>query len=226
MNSTLVCPACGREVAPGHWYGPNNPRCGGRFWTAARRWELMSMIERGWTDERIGRALGVSANAASCARKRYALPSRSRSLLSALDVARRLGISCSKGVVRWIDQGWLKATNGPGRGRHRVHLVREDDLMTFLEDREHWHRWDPTRIPDKALREWATELQAGVWFLSVTEVAARMCVQPNTVSGWIRRGLLPAMRNGNYVVRESDLARFRLPQIGGHRGQREEEVAA
>lgn len=177
----------------------------------------MEGIERGWTDERIAVALGTTANAVILARKRNGIPSRSDTLLSCRTVADRLGIGCSKSVRRWIDAGWIKGKRGPKQGPHFQWQVHPDELMAFLERPEHWHRWNPERIPDAGLRQWAIEMRAGVRFLSLPEVAELLYAQPATVHQWIKKGWLPAVRNGNHMVRESDLAHFELPHIGGRR---------
>jgi excisionase family DNA binding protein len=122
-----------------------------------------------------------------------------------------LGIGCSKTVVRWIERGWLYGKRGQRVGPHRRWLVWEDRLLEFLEDEAHWHRWRPERITEPCLREWASELRAGVRFLRLTEVAERYYVTSRTVENWIREGRIPAVCNGNHLVRESDLAGFVPP---------------
>lgn len=215
----MICDACGRDVRPIHWYRSGKTRCGGakRVWTKPRLWKLMELIERGWDDARIGREIGVMANAVNVARKRYAIPSRTETTFTARAVAKRLGIGCAKTVSYWIKRGWLNGRKGQRRGGHRQWMIHPDDLLAFIEDPDHWHRWNPERIPDAGLRDWATELRRGVRFLTLTEAADRACVQPQTVNQWIRKGWLPAVRNGNHLVRESDLERFVLRRIGGFR---------
>jgi hypothetical protein len=218
----LFCPNCERWVTSAHVYRSGKTRCRNRLtWTRARLWKLMEGLERGWTDERIGRSLGATANAVNLARKRHGIPARSATLLTARAMADALGIGCSKTVARWIGRGWLRGTRGPYQGPHRQWLVRRDDLYAFLENAEHWHRYDPERIPDAALRRWATEVRGGVRFLTLTEVAWRCYAQPQTVHSWIAKGFLPAVRtgdgNGNHLIREADLDAFTLPRIGGAR---------
>lgn len=59
--------------------------------------------------------------------------------------------------------------------------VSWDDLLTWLERRETWMAWDPARIPDLALREWAAELRSGPGrWLTHTQVARQFCVDRET----------------------------------------------
>jgi len=182
-----------------------------RRWTPDRLWRLAELIERGYSDEEIARRLGATANAVMLARKRYGLKSRTAAAMTARAVARRLGIACSKTVTVWIERGWLKGKQIQGRGPYDQWHVSEDALIAFLENPEHWPRWQPERIPDKALREWALELRAGVRFLTTAEVAERFYVEHPTVWNWIQRGLLPAYRHVNWMVREDDLEGFPPP---------------
>lgn len=217
MNG-MTCADCGRVVTARHWYRSGRPRCrNNRLWTRARLWKLMECIERGWEDERIAAALGTTVGAIQLARKRHGIPSRTKTLLSAQTAAQRLGLGCGKTIVHWIESGWLTGRRGPRRGANRQWLIHPDDVLAFMERPEHWHRWHPERIPDPGLREWATELRFGVRFLTMTEAAKRCFVEPQTVYQWVRKGWLPAVRNGNHLVRESDLERFVLPRIGGYR---------
>lgn len=177
----------------------------------------MELLERGWDDARIARALGTTPDAVNLARKRHGIPSRTKTTMSARAAAHRIGVGCPKKIVAWIEHGWLRGHRGQKRGGNRQWVIRQEDLLAFMEEPAHWHHWDPARIPDAGLRGWATELRRGVRFLTLTEVADRAFVEPKTVYQWIRKGWIPAVRNGNHLVREADLERFVLPRIGGFR---------
>lgn len=187
-----------------------------RFWTSARLWQVAEMAERGWSDERIGAALGVTANAVCMARKRNGLVSGKRAFLSARQVGAMMGVE-SKAVAVWIERGMLRGRHGTVWGPRPMWWVTYDDLLAFVEAEAHWHTWRPERISDDSLRAYALRLRGDVRFLTVGEVAWRMCVQPGTVNRWIHEGRLPARKWGNWWVRESDLDGFELPVIGGQR---------
>jgi hypothetical protein len=212
------CPNCGKLVGPKHAYRSGKTRCRNRYtWTPLRLLALEEGLARGRSDEEIARRLGTTATAVNLARKRRGLASRTARCGSARTVAARLGLGCAKKVAAWINAGWLRGRQGPARGANRQWIVEEADLRDFLRDSAHWHRWEVERIADPDLRAFADRVRAAVRFLTLGEVAGRMCVQPKTVHSWIAKGYLPAVRNGNHLVREDDLARFELPRIGGPR---------
>lgn len=188
-----------------------------RVWTRPLRLRLAELLDAGLADEVIARELSaafgcrLTAEAVNLARKRYGIASRTRRAHTGRSVARLLGLGCSKQVARWCRAGWLRGRQTQRRGGNRQWRILHDDLLAFLEDEAHWHRWQPERITDAALREWALELRAGVAFLTVGQVAERCYVEPTTVNQWIHRGELPAVRNGNWLVRSDVLADFVPP---------------
>lgn len=179
---------------------------------------LDELIAEGKTDQAIGKRLGRSAVAVNLKRKRAGIAPRTQQVLSAIEIARRLGIPCAKTVAWWAREGWLKGRRGQRRGNNRQLFVLEDALIAFLENERYWHLWDPERVRDPLLREWALDMRRGVRFLSPSEVAARFCVQHSTVNDWIHRGLLSAVRRGNWLVREDTLRGFTPPSERSKRG--------
>lgn len=208
----IHCPHCRRMVTDRHFYRSGKVRCQtNRRWSREMLWELDELLQRGDSDAAIARRLGVSPASILNARKRYGLQSRTRRLLPARRVAELLGVRCAKTVTRWIRARWIRGRRLQRRGPHRQWGVTWEALCAFLQDPAHWHRWDPARITDGGLREWATGLRCGVRFLSLSTVAELCCVEPGTVGQWIDKGWLPAVRNGNRLVREEDALRFRRP---------------
>src|SRR5690606_30031039 len=121
------------------------------------------------------------------------------------------GLSCSKQVNRWVERGALDGKRGIGAGRHRQMVVTEDALFSFMERRAYWHEWDPARIPDPVLREWAEEVRGGERYLLQSEVADRYCVSVRAVGAWIQRGQIQAVRlggGGNHLIPASALDGF------------------
>jgi excisionase family DNA binding protein len=212
----LRCPNCGKPKPPTHWFGNGNTHCRTRqTWTQARLFRLMTLLEAGRTDEQIARELGTTPVVINLARKRRGIPSRTETLLSAGEVARRMGFGCGKKVTWLIGQGWLRGRRGQRRGPNRQWYVRPEDLLAFLDDPAHWSLWEVERIADETLRRYAEKVRGGVRYLTQSEVAERLFVDRGTVQQWIDKGWLPASRHGrsNRLVREDDVAAFERPGI-------------
>lgn len=177
-----------------------------RNWTEPDIALMEEALERGWSNERIGRALGRSANAVNVMRKRLGIPSvlRQSTLWSGRRVARALGVD-EKVPACWARKRWIAGTRGVPRGGGRQWYVTEDALLAFLENPAHWHRWDPGRITERWLREWALELPRPC-YLTVGEVARRYHVTIRAVASWLDSGELPFVRHGNRMVDERVLA--------------------
>ncbi|HLI51008.1 MAG TPA: hypothetical protein VKU87_04380 [Thermomicrobiaceae bacterium] len=186
-----------------------------KYWTNDRLFELSGLLDLGWSDARIGRHFGKTAEAIKLARRKHHLAPRAERYLSSQRVASLMNISCSKTVIRWIEMGYLKGKRGVRIGLHRTWMVEWDDLFDFLRDPAHWHRWEVSRIgPDSPLW-WACADARGHHaterYLTLSEVARRFFVQTTTVCQWIGKGQLPSVRNGNHLVRESDLRGWTPP---------------
>ena len=180
-------------------------------WSVNEQTRLETMIESGASYSAIAKRLKRSRNAVQIKCKRLRLRiTTTRETLSARDVAETLGIGCPKTITRWITQYGLVAHNG-GDGRP-LWRVQWDDLLTWLADRCHWMAYDPTRIPDRALREWACELRigAGRW-LTPGQVGERLHVDHRTVNAWIVKGQIAATRYGNWWIWSGDLDGFVIP---------------
>lgn len=182
----------------------------GRNWSAEQIARLEELLERGLNDQAIGRTLGRSANAVNVMRKRRGLASRTEHLLSSHAVADRLGFGCSKSVVRLIRAGYLRGRRGQRRGANRQWYVTEDAVLAFLEDERFWHLWEPARITDPDLRDWAMELPRPR-YLTLTQVAERYAVASGSVGNWLDKGVLPFVRRGNRLIPETALAGFVPP---------------
>lgn len=194
-------------------------------WSAEDLLRLEELLARGWTDRKIGEVLGCSAVAVQVVRKSHGIAPRSRVLLTARAVATKLGVRCSKTVVWWIRSGYLKGRRGQRAGPNRMWYVTEDALLSFLEDERYWHLWSLASV-ELSLRPWVAEIRNGTSFLTTGQVATRLCVVHSAVNQWIHRGLLPAVRRGNWLIRESDLQGFVLPCERSKKGKRPRRFSA
>jgi len=188
---------------------------------------LEEMIAAGKSDLSIGRVLGCTAVAINVVRKRRGITCRRKVLHSARAIAKRLGIpSGDKTVAWWLQNGYLKGRRGQGCGPYLGWYVTEEALLDFLADARYWHLWTPERIRDANLREWITDTRNGTHFLTTGEVAARLAVHHATVNDYIHRRLLPAVRHGNWLIREQDLVGFIPPCDRSKKGTRPRRFTA
>lgn len=182
----------------GHWPGRN--------WTPDLLATVDELVSQGRSDTFIGKRIGRTATAVKVARKRHGIVGRTKVTLTSRKVAALLGIPCSKTVTRWIHQ-----RNLSGRRNGRIWYISDEALQRFLEEPCYWHLWQPDRITDRDWREWATALRRNVRYLTTAEVGDRLAVNHQTVNSWIHKGVLPAVRRGNWLIRESDLEGFVPP---------------
>jgi excisionase family DNA binding protein len=185
-------------------------------WSSKETDKLVSLIEQGYDYDTIARRLKRTRIAVVIKAKRLGTRiTTTNATLSARDIAEMLGIRCAKTVSKWIQRGWLQARNA-GRSDRPLWRITWEDLTAFLEVAEYWIAWDPARIADLALREWAQDLrQNSEQYLTQTEIAARYHVDRGTVAQWIDKGWLPALRYGNRRVPASALEGFIPPCWGG-----------
>jgi GcrA cell cycle regulator len=192
-------------------------------WTREQLDTLSALIADGTDYTTIAQRLGRSRDAVITTLKRLGMArvTTAGNALTALGVARVLGLPSSKTVAGWIARGWLRATNA-GTATRAIHRVQWTELERFMADDQCWMAWDPATIPDAALREWATELRVGrPRWLSVGAVCDRYHVDRRTVNAWIvRLRVLPAVRYGNWWIRESDLDGWVLPSERPQRRRR------
>jgi excisionase family DNA binding protein len=180
----------------GHWPGRN--------WTPQEDARLAELLDAHSPYDEIAREIGRSRNAiiVRCNRHlgerlRYA---NGHTITKVAELV--LGSHDNqKTVAWWCNNGWL-AARASGLGQN-IRVVEHDDLLAFLSDERYWHLWEPERITDRDLRDWALEIRRGLRFLTVGEVAERLCLTDRAVNRRIREGKLNAVRRGrgNWLIR-------------------------
>ena len=185
---------------------PRRASVKGPPWTPKDLDTLYQMIDAGYGYDAIARRLKRSRVAVvlKCRRLDYRLLT-TRAALTCRQAQTLLGIGCAKTITRWIGMGLLKARNA-GMPERPLWRIQWEDLCAFLEEPTNWMAYDPARITEATLREWAQELRAGKprW-LRQGEIAARYGVTVEAVGQWIQKGWLPAVRYGNWWVNEAAL---------------------
>jgi excisionase family DNA binding protein len=98
------------------------------------------------------------------------------------------------------------------RAARNIWHVQWLDLCAWLDEPTHWMMYDPAACTEPTLREHLIEIRQGrPRWLSIGEVAVQYRVGAHTVHQWVKKGFLPAVRYGNWWIRESDLAGWRIP---------------
>lgn len=166
-------------------------------WTRAEEFRLLELLEAHHHYAAIAPLLGRTEQAVRdrCAQKLGVAMTRSNGR-TVTATARLLGVE-SKTAAWWIKEGWLGASGPVTRmGNGQVRIVEEDDLMTFLGEENLWHLWEPARITDPALRDWATAERRGLVFLTARQAGARIGLSFHRVNQCINRGQIKAVRPG------------------------------
>lgn len=173
--------------------------------------QLIDLIEHGTPYATIAKRMKRTETSIRLRSKRIGVRiTTTNATMSATKVAAQLGLSCSKTVSQWIRLGWLKAADAGAK--RPLWRVTWDDLTAFMETPAYWIAWQPARIPDLALREWAQELRAHEEpLLSQTEIANQFHVGRDTVGQWITKGWLPSVRYGNRRIPASALDDWVVP---------------
>lgn len=184
----------------------------GPDWTIAEIDQALELVDEGYSLDEIASRVRCKRDAVKVKLTRLKVSHLRRDyLLNARRIAHILGLGCAKTVTRWIALGWLPGQAArPGEGC--TWRITWDALKDFLAIPDYWMAWQPERITDLALREWAMELRKDQprW-LSVGQVANRYCVGVHSVNDWIRKGLLTGYRYGNWWIREDTLQTFVMP---------------
>ena len=178
----------------GHWPGRN--------WTSAEETRLGELLDAHLPYAEIAARLGRSEAAVVIRCNRHLGERLSYANGHTINAVAELILghhNNQKTVGWWCDQGWLKC-HASGL-EHGIRVVEHDDLLAFLGDERYWHLWEPARITDNALREWATEERRGLTFLTVGEAGKRLCLTGRAVNRRIREGKLRAVRRGNWLIR-------------------------
>lgn len=185
---------------------------GSRNWTEDEVESMVEGLQRGWPDAAIGQRIGRSAAAVNIKRKKLRIACRSKLTLSAREVARRMGIPCSKTVAWWIRRGYLAGRHGHRRGGNRRWVVRIEALYDFVADTRYRHLWSEAAITDPALRAHARDGALERFYTTGDVARMYFLANSNSVQAWIKRGhLTGAIRRGNWLIPASALDGFVPP---------------
>lgn len=185
-----------------------------RPWTAERTSQLAALVECHTPWPEIARIIGHAEGYLKSRASMLGISQRHANGYTVSAVARMLAVD-SHAVDRWARLGWLRARRTRVRYGHGVLVVvRHEDLIAYLEDERYWPAWEPGRIRDSALREWALELRAGVEYLTATQAAPLLFITPLGLQKAIREGRYPGVKVNNiWWIRRDQLRP--MPGNGG-----------
>lgn len=196
--------------------GPKGPA----FWTFARRFQLMELIEQGKSREEIANEMGVTVHAVLNARTKYGVPSHRATLLSASKAAELLGYTNCRTIISIIERGVLPARKADG-----VWLIHPDAFEAFLIDPRYWNLWNVETVQDPRLRARLTRLREDVDVVNSVQAADLKCCTKATIQRWVREGRLkpitvfPGQGRHGHLFRRADVIAFEPPPVGCLPGQ-------
>lgn len=177
------------------------------IFTAADRERIRELAQAGYSVTRIGRALGRSYGSIVHEIGRMGGIKALRSdPLSRVRTPAEVGMlfDLSKRTIdKWVALKWIGSSRNTAPRKHRRRtdrLITDDAILLFMERREHWPAWDPSRITDADWRDHAKDLRAaagGEW-LGLAEVAQRTGLRYAQISRWFRTGRLAGYRVVRY----------------------------
>jgi hypothetical protein len=167
-----------------------------RDYTPEEDWRMAELLEAHTPYPAVAAALGRTEGSVRGRATLLGTPMTRANGRTVTAVSRLLGVE-SKTVAWWVREGWLRAV-GPGTpmGKGTLRVVEEEDLTAFLEDEALWHLWEPSRITDPALRDWATAERRGLVFLTGAQAGDRLGLSHHRVNQLIHKGRLRAVRRG------------------------------
>lgn len=190
-----------------------------RYQRALKRWtedelEYLSNKYGLISDRAICRHLQRSANAIRIAAIRKLHSNRKMNFYSGHELARTLGIPCSKTIISWVEVGWLKARRSPVRqGPFRAWLFQDKNIIAFLHTRP-W-LFNPKKMPEHYFRSIIREeYNRDPWY-TCQEAAPLLGIKTDdAVQRYINKGWLPGHKRpggpwqGRWVIRRSAIEKF------------------
>jgi excisionase family DNA binding protein len=113
-----------------------------------------------------------------------------------------LGVD-AKVVARWVEEGWLSATRSSD-APNTPHRIARSDVHRFLNSPPAAYAVAPDKIRDARFRRTWQRARHPL-YLAVGEAAEKLGVPVATLSRLARLGRVPAVRWGNWLIREDHL---------------------
>lgn len=190
-----------------------------RYLRAQKRWtgEELEYLGNKYglvSDRAICRHLQRSPNAIRIVARRKLRSNHKMNFYSGHELARALGVSCSKTIMNWASAGWIRVRKSVIRqGAFRAWLFREKHIIAFLKAMP-W-LFDPKKMPEHYFRSivraeyekdpWYTCLQAA----PLLGVKSDDAVQRYILNGWLQAFKKPGGPwQGKWIIRRSAIEKF------------------
>lgn len=133
---------------------------------------------------------------------------------SATELAKALGVRCSKTLIPWVEANWLKARRSVLRaGEYRTWLFTEKNVVKFLRKMP-W-LFDPKKMPEHYFRSIVrAEYEKDPWYDCKEAATLLGLTTDDVVRRYIDRGWLSAVKKpggpwqGKWIIRRSDIEKF------------------
>lgn len=190
-----------------------------RYQRAQKRWTEEDLeylaAKYGLVYERtICRHLQRSPNAIRIVAIRKLHSNRKMNFYCGRELARALGVACSKTIMNWASAGWIPVRKSVVRaGEFRAWLFREKHIVKFLREKP-W-LFDPKKMPEHYFRSIVrAEYDRDPWYNCQEAAALLGVVTDDAVQRYINRGWLPAVKRpggpwqGIWIIRRSAIEKF------------------
>lgn len=166
------------------------------------------------SDRAICRHLQRSPNALRIAALRKLHSNRKVNFYTATELAKALGIPCSKTLIPWVEARWIKARRSVVKaGEYRAWCFRDQNIEKFL----HSMPWlfDPRKMPEHYFRSIVrAEYERDPWYDCQGAAALLGVKTGGAIQRYINHGWLPAFKKpggpwqGKWVIRRSAIEKF------------------
>ncbi len=152
-------------------------------------------------------------------RKGMTAPTKREDVLTSRQVGSIMGVDVHV-VVKWVERGYLRGRVLLIGGGRYVWRIWRYDVKRFIVSPRNFAYFDPERIADREIRRLALlarERHGNPEYLTTGQVAKIHRVTDQRIANLIRRGRLPAVRWGNWLVQREDAEALEL-DVGRGKG--------
>ncbi|MBA7661637.1 hypothetical protein ES703_69657 [subsurface metagenome] len=190
-----------------------------RYQRAQKRWTPEELEYLGTkygliSDKAVCLHLQRSPNAIRIVALRKLHSNRKMNFYTATQLAKVLGIPCSKRLIPWVEVSWLKARRSVVRaGEYRAWLFRDRNIIEFLHSKP-W-LFNPKKMPEHYFRSIVrAEYERDPWYTCLEAAPLLGVTTDDAVQRYIFHGWLEAEKKpggpwqGVWIIRRSAIEKF------------------